>query len=79
MVKSNTLRIVVKECEEGTTTCIGYDLYRCINGRWVLIKTNAPECGYEAPPTIPTEYLLIGAAAIGIFTMSMMYIAMKKR
>lgn len=41
-----------KPCDEGTTKCIGLDLYECQEGKWVLIEENAEECGYEPPPTV---------------------------
>ena len=34
------------ECEEGDRKCAGYDLYKCIGGKWALIEANSPECGY---------------------------------
>jgi hypothetical protein len=46
----------VKECfSEGATTCIGYDLFECVNGRWTLKEANAVQCGYPIPPILPTE------------------------
>lgn len=33
-------------CVEGDRKCVGYDLYECINGEWVLIEEDSPTCGY---------------------------------
>lgn len=47
-----------KCCEcfiEGETKCaselgrLGYDLYRCVGGKWVKYQSNATECGYTGP------------------------------
>lgn len=33
-----------KPCTEGTTKCVGADLYACVNGKWVLQQLNSPAC-----------------------------------
>ena len=38
------------ECKEGEQKCVGYDLYVCENGKWVLKERNSPQCGYTPPP-----------------------------
>ena len=34
------------ECTNNDTKCVGYDLYKCIDGSWVLWAKNSTECGY---------------------------------
>ena len=36
-------------CSEGETACDAYDLYKCVNGAWVLQEENSLQCGYEPP------------------------------
>jgi len=40
------LKAKAKPCDEGTTKCVGVDLYQCQEGEWILIEPNAQECGY---------------------------------
>lgn len=37
------------ECTEGEAKCIGYGLYQCVGGEWILIEENSTECGYTPP------------------------------
>jgi len=55
------------ECTEGATKCEGYDLYKCINGKWTLIEKNSEQCGYipTPPPTTKISWLFL-MIAIGI-------------
>ena len=41
------------ECIEGATKCVGYDLYKCIGGKWQLVERNSEQCGYQ-PPSPPS-------------------------
>jgi len=34
---------------EDILQCQGFDLYKCVNGNWVLQQTNATQCGYIPP------------------------------
>jgi len=42
--ETRDITIVVVECEDEETKCIGTDLYKCVDGKWVLYKRGAPEC-----------------------------------
>ena len=35
--------------------CFGYDLYKCSDGKWILVFHNAPECGFDYMAIKPTE------------------------
>ena len=70
------------ECEEGDTKCIGYDLYKCIEGKWVLVERNSVSCGYKppgppTPPGMPTSYLLIAGAVAGAVVFLALYMIRK--
>jgi len=41
------------ECSEGETKCVGYDLYECKDGKWVLKEKNSEVCGYTPTPPSP--------------------------
>lgn len=41
-------------CTEGSTKCIGNDLYKCIDGAWTIYQQNAPGCG---PGYVPCSSL----------------------
>ena len=50
----------IPECREGTTKCEGYDLYKCINGKWQLVEANSEQCGYQPPsPPSPPGYAFV--------------------
>jgi len=49
-IKHDTYLTPITECNEGETKCVGYDLYKCINGKWQLVETNSSQCGYTPPP-----------------------------
>ena len=34
-------------CKEGSTKCIGTNLYMCKNGQWILYEINSTKCGYK--------------------------------
>ena len=34
------------QCSEGRTSCEGYDLYQCIDGKFQLVERNSAQCGY---------------------------------
>lgn len=36
-----------RPCTHGETKCVGYDLYTCVDGTWVLTEENAAECGLD--------------------------------
>ena len=36
-----------RECKEGETRCIGYDLYECVGGRWKLVEKDSERCKYK--------------------------------
>lgn len=41
---------VAAECSpDGITKCVGFDLYTCVGGKWVLTETNSPSCEYVPP------------------------------
>ena len=64
-------------CTEGETKCVGYDLYKCIGGKWQLVERNSEQCGYQPPspppapgiPEIPPWAVLVaaGAGLIGMY------------
>lgn len=47
----------VPECmPDGSTKCVGYDLYTCTDGGWILTEENSSQCGYtEECESITTE------------------------
>ena len=36
------------QCSEGETSCEGYDLCQCIDGKWQLVERDSAQCGYGA-------------------------------
>ena len=60
------IRIIVSipspppECTEGETKCVGYDLYKCINGKWQLVESNSEQCGYVPPECTEGETKCVG-------------------
>ena len=36
-------------CTEGTTKCVGTDLYSCVGGTWQMTEHNSTTCGYTPP------------------------------
>ena len=51
----------LKKCTiEGDTKCVGYNLYKCINGEWVLQQTNSSICGYAPPECIENNTKCVG-------------------
>jgi len=43
----------VPRCIEGTTKCIGNDLYKCVNGNWTLVEKNSSKCRGPTPTPTP--------------------------
>ena len=44
MDETRDITIVVVECENDETKCIGTTLYKCIDGKWNVIEQNSPNC-----------------------------------
>jgi len=56
--------VVPTECTvEGSTKCIGYDLYSCIDKKWSLKEKNSEACGYKPPAPAISSILILGALA----------------
>ena len=47
-------------CTEGETKCVGYDLYKCIGGKWQLVERNSEQCGYVPPECIEGATKCVG-------------------
>ena len=64
-------------CQEGDEKCVGVDLYRCIDGGWVLVEKNSEKCGWTPPPSEVSWSTLLPIAILGAAGVVIIYELLK--